>query len=311
MGLATILALATSLASADDYRFEFGAGYLGERFESTEVFDGAPFPITNTVDADTDEFSVFGRWYFDGLSDDEGPRARAAFVDRASVANVFYSRAESTGSIRITSEDPTFLPFEGPLTEIDIDIFGIDGRFVSRDTGWFGQAGIAQTSISSDFVGADVDATSLAVGGGKYIAQNTALGVNLAQTDADEFDATSFGVFFTHLGTINPNWQYAFDFDYTRTDGDGDVESNAWRAALSFYPGQDLEFGLAIDGSDDEALLSTERVGYDFFGSWFITPNFQLAASYRIDDVDPDFVFEPTQSSTDQYAFRIGALIRF
>ena len=318
--LALTAALVTSapLASADDYSFEIGLDYTGERFESDLVILNpiSNLPITTSTDIDTDDITVFGSWYFNGLSDDEGPRARAAFVDRASVANAVYSQAESTASVSVSSDDPLFSPVVIPDVDIDADLFGVDGTFVSRDSGWFGQLGIAQLSLGSDTLGGDVDATTLAAGGGKYIARNTALGVNIAQIDADEGDATVIGVGFAHLGTLNPNWWYAIDIDYSHTDGDGDTESNSLRTALSFYAGRDIEFGFAIDWTDESNVFdSSDRTGFDFFGSWFITPNFRVGANYRIDNTGDDPLFNAggavTSSGSDQYAFGVNALVRF
>ena len=52
---------------------------------------------------DTDAYSLTGSWYFAGLSDEKGPRARAAFVDRASVLNIRYATPDISASASIGS----------------------------------------------------------------------------------------------------------------------------------------------------------------------------------------------------------------
>ncbi len=311
------LALTTPMAQADDFDFEAGLNFFGERFESEAdlIIPASPFPVSTFTAVDSDEIAVFGRWFFHGLSDDEGPRARAVFVNRASSLNLNYVRSESTASAGLFSQDPAFSPIALPDIDLDIDSFSVDARFVSRQNGWFGEFGIAQARLNSDFIGESFDATTLSAGIGKYVAKTTALEVNLATVDADQGDATTVAVNFTHLGAISPTWQYAIDGLYSNTNADGDGDSDSWRLALSLYPNKDVEFGIAFDGTDQNtAFGNADRTGFQLFASWFITANFQIGGSYRFDDAD-ELPFNTggtvTNTSTDQYAFSAGATLRF
>ena len=69
---------------AEEYDFEVGLAFDSTHTEGSKTITTPGETIVNSSDIDTDVLSVFGSWYFTGLSDDKGPRARAALVDRAS-----------------------------------------------------------------------------------------------------------------------------------------------------------------------------------------------------------------------------------
>ncbi len=304
-------------AMAEDYNFEFDIGFSSLNYDGSQTITTNLGSIFNSNDNETDELSLSGTWYFNGLSDDNGPRARATLVDRASSFTFGYSQTDRSLSTVLTSTDPTF-----PFPPIDLtinsddDAFAADFRYVGRDSGWIGSIGLLtiDTSVGAP-INSSFDATGWGLGFGKYIAENTTLELEFSQVDADGgSDASAIGVTFEHLGNFNDQWQYAVDVAYNHVDADGGPDVDTWRAAVSMYPNNDVEFGLAIqDGSSD--LPGSDTLGFEGFASWFVRPNFKLSASYRVDDVDyvgnVAIGTSPTSSRADQDAFSIGATVRF
>ena len=305
----------SSAAQAESYDFEIGLAYSSGEFDGSQTILTNGGTIFNSVSTDTDDLDLIGSWYFKGLSDDKGPRARAVLVDRASALSAGYGRSEQTISTILTNDDPNF-PFP-PLDttlESDADIYGLDLRYVDRDSGWLGVIGVTATRTKlGGFISASADATAWRVGFGKYLAANTTLGLDFSQTDVyGGGDASAIGVVLEHLGDLGANWQYAVDVRYDNVDSDGLVEIDTVRAALSYYQNRDFEFGIALE---DASGGGGDAFGVEGFASWFVTPRFRVAAGYRVDDVD--FLGNvavggaPADSSADQSSFRIGAIVRF
>ncbi|MDJ0813197.1 MAG: hypothetical protein QNJ23_05675 [Woeseiaceae bacterium] len=301
-------------AAADDFDFEVGLTYDRTQLDSEQTFTSNVGTIFNATEVDTDAYGLFGSWYFAGLSDDNGPRARAAFVDRASMLSVGYVRTDVTFSTSIVSTDPLVPPFEGEF-ESDGDAYALDLRYVWRDSGWFMNAGVAEADANvGGTIGGSSDATAWRLGVGKYLFDTTTLALDVSETDDDVADATVVALAFAHLGDMGETWQYGVDLGYARTDGDFDLEIDSWNAALSLYPNRDVEFGLRIveQDADPEFLESTS---YEGFASWFVTPSVVLGASYRVDDVDSrgSVAFQPADrdSDTDQDGFSLSVSVRF
>lgn len=318
-----LLALAgTPIASAETYNFEVGLGYDRTQFDSFRVQTvdqpQPPSPITFTDDTsiDTDDISLFGSWYFAGLSDDKGPRARAVFVDRASVATLAYSRSEEMFSSRFDNDSG--LPFLPPgefSSDQTLDDLSVALRLVDRSSGWYGIAGVSRVEGEIDFnvpgpIGSDFDATSYSLGFGKYLFATTSLEITVDWLEAEGSDATNVAVDFTHLGSIGSSWQYAIDLGYSQTDGDFGADTDAYLAGVSLYPTRDLEFGLTL--SEEDGPFGGDQSSVGVFGSWFFSPNASVNARYRIDDVDSGFAFAPPDvADEDQDSWGIGITVRF
>jgi hypothetical protein len=304
-----------SAAAAESYDFEIGLAYSGGEFDGSQTILTNGGTVFNSVSTDTDDLNLVGTWYFKGLSDDKGPRARAALVDRASALSIGYVRSEQTISTLLTSDDPNFpFPPIDTTLESEGDLYGLDLRYVDRDSGWVGSIGVTSTStkLGGSFSGS-ADVTAWRLGIGKYLAANTTLGLDVSQTDADGgLDATGIGVSLEHLGDLGQSWQYAVDVRYENVDSDGLIEVDTVRAALSFYPNRDVEFGIALE---DASGIGSDVFGVEGFASWFVTPGFRVSAGYRVDDVD--FLGNvaiggaPRDSDADQSSFSIGASVRF
>ena len=306
--------LATPLAAAGDYNFEIGVTYDRTQLDSEQTAATNVGTIFTSSEADTDAFSLTGSWYFAGLSDEKGPRARAAFVDRASVLNVGYVRTDVSLSTSITSTDPLIPSFEGEFNS-DGDAYALDVRYVWRGSGWFANGGVARTETSSAGLAAGSgDATAWRLGFGKYLFANTTLALDVSETDEDIFGVTNVAVTFSHLGDMGEKWQYAVDLGYARTDGAFDVEFDTWSAALSLYPNRDFEFGLRISEQDAD-FPAQGGTSYGGFASWFVTPGFMLAASYSVEDVDSfgttAFPANATSGNADQDSIGLRVTVRF
>lgn len=304
-------------ALAEDFNFDVGLIYESTRFDGSKTIT-TPGGITfNSGEIDTDDVSVFGSWYFAGLSDDKGPRSRAVLVDRASSLSLAYTRSDQTFTQFLTSTDPLF-PFS-PIdlrSDTDGDTFALDVRYVDRDSGWFGNAGLLSTDVTLDgFVFDSVDAKGWRLGVGKYLFKSTTLSLDIGRIESDDFgDATVYDLAFEHLGDLGSQWQYAVDINFNRADFSGGFESDSWGGALSLYPNRDFEFGVGFEDVAGNGI--GQRVsGLEGFASWFITPNFSLAARYRVDD--PVFFGNfstgagTTVSDADQDTFGISATVRF
>ena len=305
---------------AEEYNFEIGLAFDSTRFEGSNTITTTDRTVFNSEETDTDDLSVLGSWYFAGLSDDKGPRARAVLVDRASSLSIGYSHTEQTTSTILTSDDPSF-PF--PIDRVDDsdgDTFAVNLRYVDRDSGWFGNAGLFSSNTTLyGYVAEWADATGWSLGGGKYLFETTTLGLDVGQIDGDGgSDATVVAVTFSHLGNLGERWQYAIDLGYSRTDADFDTELDTWDATFALYPTQDFEFGIAIQDvsdSSDTLFFSLDSTAIEGFASWYVTPNVSLSARYRVDDVDYLGNYGvggvPPVSETDQSSFGISATVRF
>jgi hypothetical protein len=304
---------------AEEYNYEIGLAFDSTRFDGSQTITTLGGTIFNSGETDTDDLSVLGSWYFAGLSDDKGPRARAALVDRASSLSVGYSQSEQTISSFLTSDDPSFpFPPNDSRFDSDGDTFTIDLRYVDRDSGWFGNAGwLASNTTLNGFVSQSFDATGWRLGVGKYVFENTTLNLDVSQVDVDgQGDATVAAVSLEHLGDLGERWQYAIDFGYSRVDADSDVELDTWGASIALYPTRDFEFGVAVeDISNNSDLIGVDTTGIEGFASWFVTPKVRLSARYRVDDVgfvpNVNIGGAPTVNDADQYSFGISATIRF
>lgn len=311
--LAGVMLMATS-AAAEDFSFEVGATYDRTRLDAEQTITTGGGSIFNSNDFDTDVYSLFGSWYFAGLSDEKGPRARAAFVDRASALNIGYARTDVSIAASVVSTDPGIPSFDGSFKS-DGDAYVIDARYVWRESGWFAGAGVASTNTTvTGFVDDSVDSTAWRLGVGKYLFETTTLALDVSQADEDGGDATNISATFSHLGNMGASWQYAVDLGYSRTDADFDLEFDTWSAALSLYPNRDFEFGVRI-AEQDADFAALDSTSYEGFLSWFVTPGVVLAARYRVDDVGwlgnvSIGGVEPT-SDIDQDSIGVSVSVRF
>ena len=310
--------LITTNGLAEEYDFELDLSLGRSNFEGSRTFETSGGTIFNSGDTDTDEFSVLGTWYFNGLTDDVGPRARAALTSRASSLTLGVARFDQTDRFVIINTDPNLpIPDLNSGSDSDGELLAANFRYVDRDSGWFGSIGVQTSNLDTfGFVNESLDTTEWRLSVGRYIFENTTLTFGAGEIDFDfGSDATVYEVAVEHLGDLGGGWQYAIDLGFDRTDG-SIVDLDALTAAVSLYPTRDFEFGIAVSDISNEGGLGLVDSSYEGFASWFVTPNVSLSASYRVDDVDFfGNVFigggAPTESNADSDSFGISATWRF
>jgi hypothetical protein len=310
------------LAIAEDYDFEVDLSFDSSSFDGSRTITTPGGTIFNSANSDADDLSASGRWYFSGLSDAKGPKARAALTSRASFLGFAYLRSDSSTSSVLTSTDPSFPVPPGSLDasfETQGDTFAVDARYVDRDSGWFGSVGLltSDTELSSSLLpsSSSFDGTGWRLGAGKYLFENTTLGIEFGQIDADNGgDAELVAVTFEHLGEFGQTWQYAVEIGFNQLDSGGGFEVDTWSAALALYPTPDFEFGLALE-DQSAGSIGEDATSIGAFASWFVAPNVKLSANYRVDDVDylgnVAIGGATTVSNADQDSFGISATVRF
>ena len=248
IGLAVAGFFFVAPAVADEFSFDIGASYGRTQYEgsSTSVFEGHPFfsdgTVFSTGESDTDTLTLFGTWYFAGLSDDNGPRARAAFVDRASAVSVLYGHQEESSSYSIVSSVPE-IPSGPRGFDESGDFYAVSGRLVGRTSGWFAEAAVTESDLSFDLEG-----SAWSLGVGKYLFDTTALSVSIGNVDARfGFETDNYALGFTHLGSVEQSWQYALDHVYEHESPNLDYVDDAVNRsdAFALYPTRNLEFGIA------------------------------------------------------------------
>lgn len=308
------LLIATSV-SAEQFDFEIGLAFDSTQSHGSQTIMTTGGTIFNSRESDTDVLHLSGSWYFAGLSDDTGPRTRAALVDRASSLSVGYSHLDQAIATFLTSSDPLiFIPPIDSRFDSDGDSFAVDFRYVARDSGWFGNVGLLSSDATfSGLVDDSLDATGWRLGIGKYLLETTTIAFDVSQVSADGGDATVASASLEHLGDLGERWQYAIDVGFNRMDAGGGFELDTWRAALALYPNRNFEFGVAVE--DISGIPGHETTGVEGFASWFVRPNIHLSARYRVDDADVlGNIFIPgssTVSNVDQDSFGVSATVRF
>ncbi len=304
-------AMIAQTAWADEYDFEIDVAFDSTQFDGIRTITRPGGTVIDSTSTDTDRLSVLGTWYFTGLSDDGGPRARAVLVDRASSLSLGYSRTELSSSVVLTSTDPTFPIFPYDLSiEAEADTFAANFRYVDRASGWFGSAGLFNANATTGpFVSDTIDDDGWSIGVGKYVAETTTLSLNF--TEVSDTSATSLS--FEHLGDLGTSWQYAVDLGYSYVDLGGGFDQDRLGAAIAFYPTRDFEFGLGFEDVSGNGL-GFDSQAVEGFASWYVKPNVRLSARYRIDDEDyGGTLIGPGSlvSDSDEDSFGISASIRF
>jgi len=265
---------------ADTYDFEVGARIASS--DGGAVTSASNFFPATIGSSDTDEIGVFGTWFYEGLSDDQGPRSRAAFLSRASGVTFSYASSDSE------SED--FVPgIGGPIrvsSETDTDTFSLDVRHFFGDDGWFVDGGFARTDIDVTFDGpilgfADsISADALTLGAGKFIADRTSVEIGIAYLDAEGQSDTAFAASISHIGDFSNGWMWGGDAGVSFVDSD----NRSYNGQFSLYPNQDLAFGLDLSIAD--GAFSTDTTTFTGFVDWFFLPNVSVRGEVFSADID-------------------------
>ncbi len=299
---------AAGQVSADTYDYEVDLSFNSFDSDSISfpIIGGVPDPTQGSSETSSsdDEIAITGRWYYTGLSDEEGPRSRAAFVSRASSFSFTYSRLDG---------DTTFSSnlFGLPVTasgEQTADTLGVDVRHVWKDSGWYVVAAIAESEADLSFTDpsgntteASGEADAYLAGFGKYLGDTTALDIVVANTEAGGSNNVNVRVSFSHIGDLNENWQYGADIGV----GFADDDNRAYNARLSLYPNRDVAFGFGYTRTDDDNGFSSEGSSLSGFASWFLSETTVVRAQLSSGDGDA------LGSEIDTDSFGIGITMRF
>lgn len=287
-----VLVMMPVIATAEDFDYEINLGFTQIDIDSTVTTTLPGFPSTTSADdASVRSLSLGGTWFFDGLSDDKGPRAQAAFVDRASSLSARYA------------------DISGDADASDISLLG---RYVWKNSGWFVGGSYADNEQGGS---TDVDVSQITATVGKYIGETTSIDLSLIRQEV-EFDAQFFGsqsttnsgavLSFDHLGTLSTQWQYAAGVSVSSESFNG--ASGSYTANFSLYPNRDVSLSAGITGELGGG--GNGGTAFNFGAGWFFTPQLQGRVSVGFFDVGND----GPQSSfveVDTDNTQIGASIRY
>lgn len=306
-----VIVLGVALPAAawsGDYNFEAGFGF--DRSESSltdtgfaSIGPGPGFPSLS-VDTESTAFEVTGTWFFDGLSDERGPRSRAAFVDRASSLTVLLgdSSSETDSVLRIPGGTPPEIreSFDSDGTSI-----ALGGRYVREPSGWFFTGEYVRLDVDSFGAGAEVDL--LAAGVGKYLGKTTTLELSAARSEIEVSGGggdTDSGLIlaFDHIGGDPAGMQYGVGASVSNQSIEGSSGSYSVRGSL--YPNRDLALNISVSGQlgSDPIDATVFSVG----GGWFFTEAFEVSAGYTFTQFD-----EEENVDLDDDGFRLAARYRF
>ena len=284
---AALVFLLGQASLADEYDYELSASFGRLESDSTSVTAAVGIPISTTVtsSAEVDTFSLSGAWFYTGLSDDEGPKSRAAFIDRASSLTIRYGQSDQSSSFTISGDG---LPTLETRSSLDSNAYSANLRHVWKESGWIGIFSLGRVSLDSEtssgtFTGSSSsDATSYTIGIGKYLADMTSVDLRVATQERGSSTASAVSLNFRHLGRLGDTWMYGADAGWTKTDTAGDGDAYDLRASL--YPNSNLDFGLGYSRRDVGGGIDAESI--ELFVGWFFSDSARVRASYREDTTD-------------------------
>ena len=245
----------------------------------------------------SEDYKIEGAWFYADLSDKSGPRARAAFTDRAS--HIRFSFTDRDAEI-------------GDQTQI----LEIGVKNVWRDSGWFVSGSAADISNEREFAIGGIDRFDIqrfAVSAGKYVTDNTTVELGIVHVDNSRTTSDQLLVFgLQHLGTINETVTYGLEVELkggndvnqtlapsTLAQVDAELE---WRVGGSLFVGKDLGLSLAYtDFSDPPGPDSISE--WSAGASYFFTPSFSMSIQYRDLTVERESMSNPLSANSIEFEF--------
>ncbi len=292
--------------SADDFDYEIGLGFSRSDADalSFAISGGIPDPTfgSSSSSSTDDSIDLNGTWFYSGLSDEEGPRSRAEFLNRASSVSFTYSSLDSE-----TDQVTDFGGF--PITgsgDASGDTVAVGLRHVWKDSGWYVIAAVAQTEFDfsfSDSNGFSAEGSSEAdlylAGVGKYIGPSTAIELVIGEADSGGSSDTNAALSFSHIGAFGEDWQYGADVAIAYADD----ENRAYTGAFSLYPNRDLAFGISV--TVDDLRNGFESTAISGFASLYLNETSAITAELVTGDS------EGLGFDGDTDGFGIGFSMRF
>ena len=244
-------AIAASMAGnavAQDFQFEIDAFYVtGER--------ELPF----FGDTDFDGYGFEGRIHFDVVDTGQGPLAEAAFLDQSSFVGATWISAEA----------------DAPGADSESTVI-LDGRFVTQ-TDWI---------FEGTYTDIEDDDSTITLGVGKYLTQNTDFVVSLGQIDPDDDDddATSIGVDSHTVMPLTGQTAIAYDLGLTYLDTDGGSATTVG-AGFTYYFNRAFGAGLDVDFTNGDDF---DQSSFTLSADWFVTPAAHVGVAYNTLGQDAD-----------------------
>lgn len=311
--MAALTVSMTSVASAaEEYDFEIGLTFDNasmDFYSPAVAIGGIPDPSLrlSTGTGETDTFSLLGTWYFQGLADVDGPRSRAAFLNRASSLSFGYAHDDEDNTASLTG---SLFPPRFSTSKTSRHAFNVDLRYVVPDSGWYGLAGISRIDTDTRFqtngtpFSYSFDSMDYRLGLGKYVGESTAVSLTLGSSQSDGFDrsATSMSLSLTHIGSLGSNWKYGADIGVSKSDLT--IDDGTYALGLSLYPSRNLEFGTRISHQAFDA--GPNKSTYEGFASWFVRDNIEISGRFASEDTDRYF-----GTDVDGYSGGVGVSVRF
>ncbi|GLS26351.1 putative porin [Marinibactrum halimedae] len=255
-----VLMATASMAFAEDYMFEIGAGF-GE------------------LSGETDLLGFDGTFYFDGVEVKDGPYAEAAFLDQASYISGAYLNLEDY-------RDET-------------DAFGIGGRFVSS-SGWIVEGERIHLETKRNRSNNERESTTYEFGLGRYINDNISIVGNYSRTmfdndlGRDPDDISTIGADFKIVQSFGNGMAFTAEAGGSVADDDNDTVT--FDVLGKVYLNQQLGLGATIeqeifeDPEDDDEFEDLTYFG--LVADYFITPSIFVTAEvgqYDVDNADTEW----------------------
>lgn len=314
--IAVAATAATGLAQSEPFQWDTRVDYTTRE---TDVDD---------IELNEDNFSVGAKFYFQEVTDNRVPNREMAFASKASWIGFGVDIQQVDDDID---------------NVVDIDSYSFATRLISADYGWYGEFGYVDTD--SGVSGSDPDGVlrfqpkydGFALELGKYIAENTTVGVSYSEIDYESLRSNStfesgsdtIGVTFRHYSRITEESGFAIEgnyywldlqvADFDALDDDPlDSSGEVYSLTATFYPTNEIGIGLGYADADDlggRPYLNSKTALYDgaaLFAEWFITTQFSVRAMYsnsEYDLSDADDIAEPGEVDSDSLTF--GATFRF
>lgn len=244
---ATVAAISTTAAVADDYRVQVGAEYLNDE-------------ITKNIDLTT--YVVGGAFYFAPVDDSNGPKAEAAFLEQASNVHAVWGRT----NLEVDGSDFS------PKFDEDGDIWALGVRYVA-DAGVLVEFDYATTEIDNS----DVEAYGLGVG--YYLSDASTITLGYAHSEVDDLDSEEdlWSLGYKQLF----NNKFGLEADLTYADVESGEDAYGLGAAMDYYINDSFSVGgvLGYVASDDDY---TEAVIYGVNAEYFFNSHIAFNAGYAV-----------------------------
>lgn len=244
--VAAIAAISTT-AVADEYRVQGTAGYVNDE-------------ISKNIDLTT--YTLGGAYYLAPVDDSNGPKAEAAFLDKASSVHAGWGR--TTLEIDGTDFSPKF--------DEDGDVWALGGRYIT-DSGFILEADYAATEIDNS------DVEGFGVGIGYYLTDASSITLSYGHTEVDDLDSDE-DIWSAGYKQLFNN-KFGLDLDLTYADVESGDDAYGITGDLDYYINDNFSVGgvLGYVTSDDDY---SEAAIYGVKAEYFFNSHIAFNAGYTV-----------------------------